>query len=347
LPWALRTRIDETAIIDSTGVFRMEFLRRRREFITLLGGAAAAWPLAARAQQADRMRRIGALAPLPAIVWVPFFEELARQGFVEGQNLAVDRRGFDASYDRFSAVAAELVSAAPDAIMCGGDAAIRAAQAATTSIPIVALTDDMVGAGLVRSLARPGANTTGVSILAADLDGKRQEVLIDFLPGARHLAALSDAQNNTPAQLQALLDAARSRGVELSIHRVERSDEIAPALDAAKAGGAAAVNVLASPLLHGNRHAIIMRTLELRMPAIYQWPDTAKEGGFLGYGPRFAEVFRLLARQLAKALRGANPADLPVEQPTKFELAVNERTAKAIGLDVSPVLLARADEVIE
>jgi putative ABC transport system substrate-binding protein len=229
----------------------------------------------------------------------------------------------------------------------GGDAAIRAAQAATTTIPIVALTDDMVGAGLARSLARPGANTTGVSILAADLDGKRQEVLMDFLPGARHLAALSDAQNNTPAQLQALLDAARSRGVELSIHRVERSEQIVPALDAAKAGGQAAVNVLASPLLHGNRRAIIVRTLELRLPAIYQWPDTAKEGGLLGYGPRFAEVFRLLARQLAKTLRGANPADLPVEQPTKFELAVNERTAKAIGLDVSPVMLARADEVIE
>jgi putative ABC transport system substrate-binding protein len=324
---------------------------KRREFILAFGGAAAApsllWPRTVRAQQADRVRRIGVLVPLPAIVWVPFFEELARQGFIEGQNLAVDRRGFDASYDRFSTIAAEVVRASPDAILCGGDAAIRAAQAATTTIPIVALTDDMVGAGLARSLARPGANTTGVSILAADLDGKRQEVLMDFLPGARHLAALSDAQNNTPAQLQALLDAARSRGVELSIHRVERSEQIVPALDAAKAGGQAAVNVLASPLLHGNRRAIIMRTLELRLPAIYQWPDTAKEGGLLGYGPRFAEVFRLLARQLAKTLRGANPVDLPVEQPTKFELAVNERTAKAIGLDVSPVMLARADEVIE
>src|SRR5262245_37381827 len=157
---------------------------KRRQFISFLAGAAAAssflWPLAARAQQRDRVRRIGVLVPLPAIVWVPFFEELARQGFVEGQNLAVDRRGFDASYDRFATIAAELVSASPDAILCGGDAAIRAAQAATTTIPVVALTDDMVGAGLVRSLARPGANTTGVSILAADLDGKRQEVLIDF-----------------------------------------------------------------------------------------------------------------------------------------------------------------------
>jgi putative tryptophan/tyrosine transport system substrate-binding protein len=284
---------------------------------------------------------------LPAIVWVPFFDEVRQQGFIEGQNLAVDRRGFDARYDQFPALAAELVNAGPDAILCGGDAAIRAAQAASAKIPIVAITDDMVGAGLVRSLARPGGNTTGVSILAADLDGKRQEVLLEFLPAARRLAVLSDAQNNTPAQLQALLDAARARGVELSIHRVERNEDIGPAIDAAKAGGAAALNVLASPLLHGNRRAIIARTAELRLPAIYQWPDTAQEGGLLAYGPRFAEVFRQLARQLVKVLRGANPADLPVEQPTQFELAVNLRTAKAIGLEFSPELLVRADSVIE
>jgi len=230
---------------------------------------------------------------------------------------------------------------------CAGDAAIRAVQAATGSIPVVAITDDMVGAGLVRSLARPGANTTGISILAADLDGKRQEVLVDFLPATRCVGTLSDAQNNTPAQLAALLEAARSRGIELSIHRVERNEDIVPAIDAAKASGATALNVLASPLLHGNRRSIISRTTELRLPAIYQWPDTAKEGGLLGYGPRLAEVLRLLARQAVRVLRGANPADLPVEQPTKFELAVNDVTAKAIDVDFSPTLLARADEVIE
>ncbi len=320
---------------------------RRREFITLVGGAATSWTLAARAQQPERARRLGVLIPLPEIVWVPFFDEVRQLGFIEGQNLAVDRRGFDARYDQFPALAAELVNAGPDAILCGGDAAIRAAQAGSAKIPIVAITDDMVGAGLVRSLAHPGGNTTGVSILAADLDGKRQEVLLEFLPAARRLAVLSDAQNNTPAQLQALLDAARARGVELSIHRVERNGDIGPAIDAAKGGGAAALNVLASPLLHGNRRAIIARTAELRLPAIYQWPDTAQEGGLLAYGPRFAEVFRQLARQLVKVLRGANPADLPVEQPTKFELVVNLRTAKAIGLEFSPELLVRADSVIE
>jgi len=287
------------------------------------------------------------LVPLPASVFVPFFNELGQFGFVEGQNLAVDRRGFDARYDRFAAIAAELVKAAPEAVVCGGDAAIRAAQAATSIIPIVAITDDMVGAGLVRSLARPGGNTSGVSILAADLDGKRQEVLLEFIPGVRHLAVLSDAQNNTPAQLQALLDAARAHGVEMTIHRVERDEDVRSAIDAAKAGGAQALNVLASPLLHGSRRVIFAHTTELRLPAVYQWPETAQEGGLLAYGPRFSDVFRQLARQLAKVLRGAKPAELPVEQPTKFELVVNLKTAKAIGLDFPPTLLARADEVIE
>jgi putative ABC transport system substrate-binding protein len=320
---------------------------KRREFIGLLSGAAAAWPLAARAQQTERTWRIGALAPLPATVFASFFSELRQHGFIEGQNLTVDRRGFDANYDQLSTIAAEIVKVGPEAILCGGDGAIRAAQIATSSIPIVAITDDMVGAGLVRSLARPGGNTTGVSILAGDLDGKRQEVLLEFLPGTRRLAALSDAQNNTPAQLQTLLDAARARGVDLSILRVERKEDISPAIGAAKAAGAEALNVLASPLLHGNRHAIFMQTADLRLPAIYQWPETAEEGGLLAYGPRFTEVFRQLARQMAKVLRGAKSADLPVEQPTRFELVANLRTARAIGLDFSPMLLVRADEVIE
>jgi putative tryptophan/tyrosine transport system substrate-binding protein len=325
----------------------MQFDRlKRRDFITLLGGVAA-WPLAARAQQSERMRRIGVLVPLPATVFAPFFSELRQHGFIEGQNLAVDRRGFDARYDQLPATAAEALKAGPEVILCGGDAAIRAAQAATSTIPIVALTDDMVGADLVHSLAHPGGNTTGVSILAGDLDGKRQEVLLEFLRDVRRMAALSDAQNNTPAQLQTLLDAARARGVELSVYHVKRNEDIGPAIRAAVAAGAEALNVLASPLLHGSRYAIFALTTELRLPAIYQWPETAQEGGLLAYGPRFTDIFRQLARQLEKVLRGANPADLPVEQPIKFELVVNLRTAKALGLDFQPMLLARADEVIE
>jgi len=320
---------------------------KRREFITLLGGAAVAAPARVMAQPAGRVYRIAWLVPIPASAFNPFLDELRQHGFVEGQNLVIDRRGFDGRYEQFPVLAAELVKAGPDAIMCGGDAAIRAAQAATTSIPIVASTDDMVGSGLVRSLARPGGNTTGVSIFATELDGKRQEILIDFFPAARRMAVLADTQTTDIRRLSELEDAAHARGVALSIHRVERSEDIGPAIEAAQAAGAAALNVLASPLLHGNRHAIIVRTAALRLPAVYQWPETAEEGGLLAYGPRFSEFLRQWARQLAKVLRGARPEDLPVEQPTKFEMVVNLKTGKAIGLEIAATLLARADEVIE
>jgi putative tryptophan/tyrosine transport system substrate-binding protein len=324
---------------------------KRREFIalisSLISGAVVAWPRGLMAQPATRVYRIGVLVPFPAGVLASFFDVLRQLGFVEGHNLTIDGRGFAASYEKFPAIAAELVKAKVDAILCAGDTAIRAAQATTTTIPIVAGTDDMVGAGLVRSLARPGGNTTGVSILAADLDGKRQEILFDFFPAERRMAVLADTQTTGPDRLQTLQDAAHVRGVALSIHRVERNDDISSAIEAAKGAGAAALNVLASPMLHGNRHSIIMRTTALRLPAIYQWPETAREGGLLAYGPRFSEFYRLWARQVAKVLRGANPTDLPVEQPTKFELVINLKTASTLGLDIAPTLLAHADEVIE
>jgi putative tryptophan/tyrosine transport system substrate-binding protein len=318
---------------------------KRREFITLLGGAAA-WPLVAHAQQA-RTYRIGVLAPFPAGGLAGIFDGLRQLGFVEGQNLFVDGRGYTTQYDLLPHLAEELVNANVDAIVCAGDASIRAAQRATTTIPILGGTDDMIGTGLARSLARPGSNTTGVSLLAADLDGKREELLFDFFPNARRVASLADTQTSKPEHLQELEDAARTRGVTLSIYRVERSEEIGPAVEQAKAAGNAALNVLASPLLHGERRAIIVRTTALHLPAIYQWPETAREGGLLAYGPRFSEFLRQWARQIAKVLRGAIPADLPIEQPTHFELVVNMKTAKAMGIDIAPVLLARADEVIE
>jgi putative ABC transport system substrate-binding protein len=320
---------------------------KRREFITLLGGAAVAGPRRLLAQPASRKYLIGALMPLPLAALGGFVDMLGQLGFVEDQNLTIDPRGFSVPYDRLAAVAGELVEAKVDAIICAGDAAIIAAQAATSSIPIVAITDDMVGAGLVRSLARPGGNTTGVSLLAGDLDGKRQEVLFDFFPEGRRMAVLADTKTNAPSRLHELEDAARARGVTLSIHRVERDDQIGPAIEAAKAMGAVALNVLASPLLHGARQAIIAQSNTLRLPAIYQWTETAHEGGLLAYGPRLSEPMVQWARQLAKVLRGAKPADLPVQQPTKFELVINQKTAKLLGLDFAPTLLARADEVIE
>ena len=240
----------------------MQFnLLKRRDFITLLGGAAALVPLTGRTQEVGRTYRIGGLSPSPrnAPHYVAFFDELRRLGFVEGQNLSVDGRGYGVRNDQFMEIAAELVKAQVGTIFCAGDVAIRAAQRATATIPIVAVTDDMVGSGLVRSLANPDGNTTGVSILATELDGKRQDILMEAVPGLRRMAALADSDTTAPGQLQALQEAARARSIELSIHRVARSEEIVPAIDAAKTSGAAALNVLASPLLHANRRVIIER----------------------------------------------------------------------------------------
>jgi ABC-type uncharacterized transport system substrate-binding protein len=206
----------------------------------------------------------------------------------------------------------------------------------------------MVGSGLVRSLAQPGGNTTGMSILATELDGKRQDILMAAAPRLGHMAALADVNSTAPQQLQALQDAARARGVEFSIYRVVKADEVVPAIDAAKTSDAGAINVLSSPLLFANRRVIIERTAALRLPAVYQWPEMAEEGGLIAYGPRLFQLFRDLGRrQLIKLFRGAKPSDLPVEQPTQFDLVINLQTAKAIGHEIPVGLVLRADEIIE
>jgi ABC-type uncharacterized transport system substrate-binding protein len=323
---------------------------KRREFISLLGAAAVAWPLAARAQEAGRVYRVGSLhtAPPDAPHHVALWDELRRLGFIEGQNLKVDRRGYGLRLDQFEKHAAELVKAQVDVIVTGGDAGVRAAQRATATIPILALTDNMVGQGFVHSLAKPGGNTTGVTILASELDGKRQEILVEAVPGVRRIAALADTNTATQSQLRSLEDATRARGLELLIERVGRPEEIAPAINAVKASGAGALNVLASALLFNNRTIIFDRAAVLRLPAVYQWPEMADQGGLIGYGPRILQLYRdVESRQLAKLLRGAKPADIPVEQPTRFELVINLKTAKAIGHEVPAGLVLRADKVIE
>jgi putative tryptophan/tyrosine transport system substrate-binding protein len=322
---------------------------KRREFITLLG-AAAAWPLVARAQELGRIYRLGCLlaSPRDAPHYLALFNELGRLGFIEGQNLVIDPAGFGLSPQRMEIHAADLVKARVDLIHAAGDAAVRAAQRATANIPILAFTDDMLGQGFVRSLAKPGGNTTGVTILASELDGKRQEILIEAIPGARRIATLADSNVATPARLQALEEAARARGIALSIHTVARQEEIGSAIEAAKAEGAQGLNVLASSLLFNSRAFIFDRALALRLPAVYQWPEMADEGGLIGYGPLIVSLYRdTMSRQLGKLFRGAQPADLPVEQPTKFELVLNLKTAKAIGFDVPAALVLRADKVIE
>ena len=229
-----------------------------------------------------------------------------------------------------------------------GDASIRAAQQVTATIPILGITQDMVGQGFVTSFARPSGNTTGVSVFAPELDGKRQELLIEAVPGLRRIAVLADSKATQPPQLQVLQDAARARGVEVSIHRVASGEEITATIDTAKASGAAALNVLSSGLLYGNRQIIINRVAALRLPAIYPWVEEAEEGGFITYGPRLRQIYReVMAQQLVKLLRGTKIADIPVEQPTKFELVFNLKTAKAMGIAVPESLLVRADKVIE
>ena len=205
----------------------------------------------------------------------------------------------------------------------------------------------MVGEGLVESIARPNGNTTGISILATELDGKRQDILIEAVPGIRRMAALADSSTLTEAKARALQEAARAYNVELSIYRITRGEEIAAAIDEAQASGATALNVFASPMLDGNVPLIMERVAALRLAAMYQWPAWAALGGFIGYGPPLDEVVGLVARFAASLLRGTKPADLPIEQPTKFELAINLKTANALGVTVPPALLVRADKVIE
>jgi putative ABC transport system substrate-binding protein len=325
-------------------------MMNRRTLIALFGGASLALPLQVRAQQPGRTYRIGGLqsSPREAPQIIALLDELRRLGFIEGQNLIIDPHGFGLRSEQFLQAAVELVNAQVDVILAGGNLAIRAAQQATTTLPILGVTDDMVGSGLAASMAHPGANTTGVSLLATELDGKRQELLTELIPAARHIAALTDPNTTAPGQLQALQEAARTHGVDLDIRTAATPEEIKPAIDAAKASGAAGLNVLASPVLFVNRRLIFERAAALHLPAIYQWPEMAREGGLAGYGPSIVQLFRdVVSRQLVKLLEGAKPADLPVEQPTRFELVINLNTAKELGLTIPQTVLLLADEVIE
>jgi putative ABC transport system substrate-binding protein len=279
---------------------------------------------------------------------VAMLEQLRKSGFVEGQNLTVDWRSYGQSVERVSEFAAELVKTQADVIFAGGDFGIRAAQSATTTIPIIGFTDDMMGSRLVNSLARPDGNTTGFSLLASDLDGKRQELLIEAVPGLRRIATFADSTTSPSQHIEALQSAARARQIELTIHRIANAEEIAPAVVAALAANAAAFNVLASPLLFANRKAILEQAMARRIPTIFQWPEVAEEGALMGYGPRLTQLFRdSVAPQVVRILRGAKPSDLPVQQPTTFELAINLKTAKAIAHELPAQLVLRADKLIE
>jgi len=321
---------------------------RRREFITLIGGAATAWPLAARAQEPGHTTyRIGFLTPALRESYDVFFYEMRLNGFIEGQNLIVVVAAFGIQNDQIPNAVASLVAASPDVIVAGPELPLRALQQATRTIPVVGMTEDMVGDGLVASLARPDGNITGVSLLSPGLDGKRQEILIEAVPGVRKIAVLADSNVARPSHLKELEDAARGRGIEPLVRGVAKRDQIIAAIKDVKASGAQAINFLATPLFSLNNAEVIAEVTASRLPSIYQWPEDAEDGALIAYGPRWADTFRERARLVAKVLRGAKPADIPVEQPTRFELVINLKTAQAIGQAVPSSLLLRADKVIE
>jgi len=320
---------------------------QRREFLGILGGAAA-WPMAVQAQTPGRTYRIGIITR-DRRAWAPLFDELRANGFVDGKNLVIIGE-FGLPLDHYDTtapeLAKELVKAGVDAILTAGVQATGTAQRATQSIPVLTVSGDLVSEGFANSLARPGGNITGIAILAPELDRKRQEILFELVPSA-HVAVLVDPDTTSPQQLQALEEDARSRNVELSIHRAKTREEIEPAIEAARAAGAQAINVLGSINFFANRALIIESAAKAQLPAVFQFPEWAEQGALVGYGPTQAPYIRQLARQLVKVLNGTAPTDIPVEQPTIVELAINLKTAKALGLTVPPSLLIRADKVIE
>jgi putative ABC transport system substrate-binding protein len=318
---------------------------RRREWIALLGGIVAIGPRALAAQQGC-CRAIGVLAPNPKVFATLTLErDLAALGWQSERNLRLLFRLGAGSNDELPALAAELVAQKVELIVAAGDQATIAAQRASTKIPIVGICDDMVGSHLVASMARPGGNTTGISILASELDVKRLQLLHELVPQAARIGVLADPTTiSTRPQLEA---AAPALGIELIIALAANPDEIGAALDRLAAANIGGVNVLASPILDDARERIIERVNRARLPAIYQWPESAELGGLAGYGPRLARVVRDAMQIVDKILRGAHPADIPVEQPTKFELVINLKAAKPLGLAIPPALLARADAVIE
>jgi putative ABC transport system substrate-binding protein len=322
---------------------------RRRDFVGVLCSLAAASPLVARAQDIRRSFRLGFMNPVrrsaPAIT--AFFDELRQNGFIEGKNLVIVPGGFEIRNEHLAEIAASLVAANPDLIVAGPELPLRALLGVTKTIPLVGMTEDMVAAGLVVSLARPGGNITGISLLSPELDGKRQDLLLEAAPEVRKIVIFADSNVTTLRHVEELQAAARHRGVEAAVRGVANREDIFAALGDAKASGAQAINFLATPIFSIDAAAFIARVTELGLPSIYQWPEAAEEGALMGYGPRFPEIWRQRARIVIKVLHGASPSEIPVEQPTRFELVINLRTAKAMGHEIPATLVLRADKVIE
>ena len=323
---------------------------RRREFVTLVGGAAT-WPIAALTQQSG-MRRIGflgAATPSVASQWVAAFSQRLKElGWIENQNLAIEYRWAEGRSDRFAEIANEFVRIKVDVIMTWSGGPIIAAKQATTVIPIVfALQTDPVGTGLVASLARPGGNVTGLSVEQTDTVGKRLDLLREIIPGLERLAVMANAAGpGAVLEMAEVTAAARTLGIEVVTFEIRQASDIAVAFDSFK-GHTEALYISTDPLVFTNRIRINTLAQGARLPTMYGQREYVEAGGLVSYGANIPDLFRRSAEYVDKILHGAKPADLPIEEPTKFDLVINLTTARALGLTIPQTFVQRADEVIE
>ena len=321
----------------------------------LLGGAAAAWPLAARAQQGGRMRRVGVLQnlasddPAEQARLMAFGQGLQELGWTIGQNVTIENRWSAGDPDRIRRNTEEMVALAPDVILASGNAGVAPLLQATRTVPVVfVIVPDPVGAGFVDSLARPGGNATGFIAYEYGLSGKWLEVLKEIAPGVTRAAVIRDpALASGPGQFAAIQSIAPSLGVEVSPVNVRDAGEIERAITAFAHSPNGGLIVTGSALVGLHRHLIIALAARHKLPAVYVERTYVAAGGLISYGSDFLDQYRRAASYVDRILKGEKPADLPVQQPTKYELVINLKTAKALGLDIPPTLLARADEVIE
>jgi putative ABC transport system substrate-binding protein len=322
---------------------------KRREFIGLIGSASVTWPFSARAQQLPTIGILGANSLSMQRQWTEaFLQRLREVGWIEGSTVAIEFRGAEGRSERYGEIAAEFVRMKVAIIVTSGGSAVAAAKQATSGIPIVfAAAGDPVVSGLVASLARPGGNVTGLSIQSPELAGKRLELLRELVPGLRRIACIVNVNNLVAVpEVGGVEAAAKTLGLEVDKLEIRRAEDI-PLVFAGLNSDVGALYVLADPLTTSNGTQIGALAQAARLPTTYGNEANVRVGGLMSYAPRFSDLWRRAADYVDKILRGAKPGDLPVEQPTKFDLVINLKTAKALGLTVPPMLLARADEVIE
>jgi putative ABC transport system substrate-binding protein len=326
---------------------------RRRDFTILFVVGMAIWPTHVRAQQLRKIPRIGVLLPGAPAAWSrrtkAFLDGLSELGYVEGKTIAIEWKWGDDQFDTLSGLAADLVRSNVDVIVTGGTSATKALKTATQTIPIVmAIVGDPVAAGLVDTLARPGGNATGFSIVAPELGTKRLELLKEIVPNLSSIAVLSNAKNpQSKIEMKEMQTAAQAMALQL--HSAEISTEVGleDAFVAMNKASAQALILLTDPILFSQRKRTVDLAAKYKLPAVYFYSGFVEEGGLMSYGPSDVDLFHRAAGYVDKILKGAKPCELPVEQPTRFELIFNLKTAKSLGLTVPPKLLLTADEVIE